>query len=186
MVLSKGLVKNILISRGFVVTKLIVYRNPIPLSALVIVFGVTKISNYIIKTVRHMVAIIKKKPTSFSALIKASKKFELFRVNLATEQEQAGAIQAFEYCFELAKKSVQKVIKKKTGVEPYGSRDIFREAARAGLINDPEVWFKFIDSRNLTSHTYEEDVAFEVIALFPLFSEELQKLIIKLEHFEGN
>jgi len=38
---------------------------------------------------------------NIESLFKAFSKFEEFRQNLDTEQEQAGAIQAFEYCFEL-------------------------------------------------------------------------------------
>lgn len=34
-------------------------------------------------------------------LLKAFNKFENFRHHLNSEQEKAGAIQAFEYCFEL-------------------------------------------------------------------------------------
>jgi hypothetical protein len=45
-------------------------------------------------------------------LLKAVKKFELFRQNLDTEQEQAGAIQAFEYCFELSWKIMKRLLKK--------------------------------------------------------------------------
>ena len=40
-------------------------------------------------------------PMIISPLLKAFGKFEQFRVNLKTEQEQAGAILAFEYCFSL-------------------------------------------------------------------------------------
>jgi hypothetical protein len=40
-------------------------------------------------------------------LLKAFKKFELFRQKLDTEQEQAGAIQAFEYCYELSWKTMR-------------------------------------------------------------------------------
>ena len=129
--------------------------------------------------------MIKEKKTSLTALIKARSKFELFRTNLTTEQEKAGAIQAFEYCFELSWKSMHRIIKKKTTKPLYGPRDIFRESALAGLIDNPEIWFDFMDSRNLTSRTYEEDVAEEVISLFPAFSKELEMLIFKLQEKEN-
>lgn len=38
-------------------------------------------------------------PIIINPLLKTFGKFEQFRVNLKTEQEQAGAIQAFEYSF---------------------------------------------------------------------------------------
>lgn len=37
-----------------------------------------------------------------TSLIKARNKFEQFRQHLNSEQEKAGAIQAFEYSYELA------------------------------------------------------------------------------------
>lgn len=57
-------------------------------------------------------------------LLKAQKKFENFRQNLNTEQEQAGAIQAFEYSFELAWKTLKRVLKHK-GLEVGSPRDTF-------------------------------------------------------------
>lgn len=39
---------------------------------------------------------------NISPLLKAFRKIEEFRNNHNTEQEKAGTIQAFEYCFELS------------------------------------------------------------------------------------
>jgi nucleotidyltransferase substrate binding protein (TIGR01987 family) len=38
-------------------------------------------------------------------------------------------------------------------------RDTIRETAKEGLIEDPKAWFGFLESRNLTSHVYNEKVA---------------------------
>lgn len=40
-----------------------------------------------------------------------------------------------------------------------GSRDASRQAFAEGLIEDGEGWMEMIQSRNLTSHTYNEDIA---------------------------
>ena len=47
-----------------------------------------------------------------------------------------------------------------TGI--YGSRDATREAFSKGLIADGEVWMDMINSRNKTSHTYNEETADEI------------------------
>jgi len=109
-------------------------------------------------------------------LLKAFKKFELFRQNLTTEQEQAGAIQAFEYCFELSWKIMKRLldIRGKIANSP---RETYRMAALEGFIKDPELWFNFLKKRNMTVHTYEEQEAQEVIAVFPEFSHEIKEFL---------
>jgi nucleotidyltransferase substrate binding protein (TIGR01987 family) len=105
-------------------------------------------------------------------LLKAFKKFETFRKNTITEQEKAGAIQAFEYCFELTWKIMKKLLHER-GKIANSPKEAFRMAALEGFIGDPEVWFNFLKMRNLTVHTYEEDEADKVIEILPLFSQEI-------------
>ena len=65
--------------------------------------------------------------------MKAFKKFESFRQNLNTEQEQAGAIQAFEYCYELSWKYMRKLLAVR-GKIVNSPRETFRMAALEGFI----------------------------------------------------
>ena len=106
-------------------------------------------------------------------LLKAIKKFELFRQNLTTEQEQAGA---FEYCFELSWKIMQRLLGVR-GKVANSPKEAFRMAALEGFIKDPELWFDFLKKRNLTVHTYEEEEAREVISVFSSFSKELHDFL---------
>jgi len=39
---------------------------------------------------------------------------------------------------------------------PRTRKELFRVAARDGLVRDPLIWFGFGDARNLTTHTYKE------------------------------
>ncbi len=112
-------------------------------------------------------------------LLKAFKKFESFRQNLNTEQEQAGAIQAFEYCYELSWKYMRKLLAVR-GKIVNSPRETFRMAALEGFITDPEIWFDFIEKRNLTVHTYQEENALKVVNTLPTFSAELQKFLKKI------
>jgi nucleotidyltransferase substrate binding protein (TIGR01987 family) len=113
-------------------------------------------------------------------LIKAQVKFEDFRQKLNTEQEKAGAVQAFEYCFELCWKMLKRVLELK-GISTYSARDAFREGARNAYISDPELWFDFLKKRNLTSHVYNEEVMREVLSILSIFSTEMTSLITKLK-----
>ena len=105
-------------------------------------------------------------------LLKAFKKFEAFRVHTVTEQEKAGAIQAFEYCFELVWKIMKKLLEER-GRIANSPKETFRMAALEGFIQDVEIWFNFLKMRNLTVHTYEENEADKVIEILPLFSQEI-------------
>ncbi len=58
---------------------------------------------------------------------------------------------------------------------------MFRYAAQTGLIQSYEVWSEFAESRNLTSHTYREDVAATVYASAPAFLIEALALLRLLE-----
>lgn len=79
------------------------------------------------------------------------------------EAVRAGVIQNFEVAYELSWKFIQRWIRENRGVDeaehPRTRKDLFRLAARYGLVADPEPWFAYGDARNLTSHTYNETQA---------------------------
>jgi nucleotidyltransferase substrate binding protein (TIGR01987 family) len=76
---------------------------------------------------------------------------------------RAAAIQAFELCFELAWKYLQTRLAE-LGIEANSPRAAFREAGKAGLIDNVEAWLTFVEQRNLTTHTYKSQLADEVYA----------------------
>lgn len=117
--------------------------------------------------------------TNIEPLIKAFDKFERFRPNDKTEQERAGIIQAFEYCFELSWKIMKRLLEER-GQIANSPRETFRMAALEGFISDPEIWFDFLRKRNLTTHTYNENEANEVISICAAFSAEIKMLLNNL------
>lgn len=117
---------------------------------------------------------------NIGSLLKAFNKFEQFRQNLDTEQEQAGAIQAFEYCFELIWKTMKRLLETR-GKIANSPREAFRMAGLEGFIKDPEIWFDFLKKRNITVHTYEGEVAQEVINVFPDFSLEARTFLKNID-----
>lgn len=112
-------------------------------------------------------------------LLKAFEKFEQFRKNDTTEQERAGTIQAFEYCFELSWKVMKRLLAHR-GKIANSPRETFRMAALEGFISDPELWFDFLKKRNLTTHTYNPLEADTVIAVCPAFSKALKAFLDQL------
>lgn len=78
----------------------------------------------------------------------------------------AGAIQKFEFVYELSLKMMKRQIKllaiSEESAELDNFRDILREAAKNGLIEDIDAWFAYRKMRNVTSHTYDEDKALDV------------------------
>ena len=106
---------------------------------------------------------------NIDSLLKAFKRFELFRKIAKSEIEQAGVIQAFKYTFELAWKTMKKILEEKGMKEVY-PRDVFRAAAVGGLINDPEAWFDYLEKRNITSYAYDEDKAELVLSVCENFA----------------
>ena len=114
---------------------------------------------------------------NITPLLKAYHTFDTYRLHIIDEQDRAGAIQAFEFSFELAWKTIKCVLEKK-GIQVRSPRDAFREAANNGLIQESKLWFMFIDKQNLTAHTYQEATAEEIVKIFEPFAQEL-KLPIK-------
>ena len=78
------------------------------------------------------------------------------------ELEEQGLIQAFEYTYELAWNSLKDYLEAQGETEIHGSRDALRLAFKRGLIEDGETWMEMIESRSLTSHTYNEEVAKQI------------------------
>lgn len=98
-----------------------------------------------------------------------------------SELERAGTIQCFEFSYELAWKTARKILIALGKDAANNPRMVFRDAAQNNLINDPEIWFKFIEYRNQTVHIYNEDVANEIFNMLPTFRNELADFINRLE-----
>ncbi len=78
------------------------------------------------------------------------------------ELEKQGLIQAFEYTYELVWNIIKDFFEAQGETGIHGSRDAFRLAFRRGLIKNGKTWMDMINSRTLTTHTYNEDVAEEI------------------------
>lgn len=69
--------------------------------------------------------------------------------------EKEGVIQRFEYCFELAWKTVKDYLEASGFVFAMVTpRQVLKDAFAAKIIEDGQVWIDMLDHRNLLSHTY--------------------------------
>lgn len=123
---------------------------------------------------------MKKSDIDLSSLKSALKAFEdaLEPKNLL---ERDGSIQRFEFTFELAWKTLAKVLQSDQPLEDNSVRGILREGARRNLISNVEKWFEFQTARNQTSQTYDEKVAEQVFAAAKSLPPFVHELIDKLE-----
>lgn len=88
-----------------------------------------------------------------------------------------GAIQRFEFTFELAWK-LMKRLNASAGLESNSPREAIKQAFKNHLISNNILWLDSLEYRNLVSHTYSEETAkriySHILDFVPLF-EELEK-----------
>jgi nucleotidyltransferase substrate binding protein (TIGR01987 family) len=98
---------------------------------------------------------------------------------------RAGVIQNFEFTYELCWKFIKRWLSGNASVEdaenPRSRKELFRLAARFGLIDNLLSWFSYGDARNLTSHTYDENKAETVYETAVDFLEDAKELLKRLQ-----
>jgi nucleotidyltransferase substrate binding protein (TIGR01987 family) len=105
--------------------------------------------------------------------------------NLGGELLRDGAIQCFQYSYELAWKSLKRVLEAEAAspeeLDALPFRDLIRLGAEKGIVNSPEEWFSFREERNISSHTYDEAKAVAVYAMVKRFVPAALILLERLE-----
>ena len=76
-----------------------------------------------------------------------------------SELEMQGLIQGFEFTHELAWNLLKDFLEAQGIAGLIGSRDAIRTAFKNGLLEEGETWMEMIKARNLSSHTYQQDLA---------------------------
>ncbi|NNN21893.1 MAG: nucleotidyltransferase [Acidimicrobiales bacterium] len=98
---------------------------------------------------------------------------------------RAAAIQAFEICFELSWKYLQRRLLE-SGLQVNSPRAAFRESGKAGLLDNVEMWLHFMEQRNLTVHTYQSQLAQELYkTISDSFLPSVQELLASAAESKG-
>ena len=83
--------------------------------------------------------------------------------------EKEGVIQRFEYCFELAWKTVKDYMEASGVVfDVVMPRQVIKDAFAAQVLNDGASWIAMLDHRNLLAHTYNPVVFEQAVAAIHL------------------
>ena len=101
------------------------------------------------------------------ALATLQRALQTARELLLSELEELGLIQAFEFTHELSWQLLKDYLVDQGVSGISGSRDAVREAVLRELLpaGSEDTWMAMIRSRNLTSNTYNPELAREIAAL---------------------
>lgn len=99
---------------------------------------------------------------------------------------RAAAIQAFEFTYELAIKSLRRHLEatepNPAAVEEMSFNEMIRRGYELGLLQaDITAWREFRRDRGTTSHAYDETKALEVFVAIPAFAAEAKFLLARIE-----
>ena len=78
-----------------------------------------------------------------------------------TDIEIDGAIQRFEFTFELAWKAIKYILEQE-GLHCYSPKNCLKEAFSAHLIKNEKTWIDMLGDRNLSVHIYDEKISREI------------------------
>ena len=98
---------------------------------------------------------------SLEKLKKASKKLDDAVREAIDELDRDGAIQRFEFTFEVFWKTLR-IFLEYEGYRCAGPRSCIKEAARRGFLHEAEIVLDMLEDRNKTSHIYDESTAKEI------------------------
>ena len=99
-----------------------------------------------------------------AAFVQLENAVKLFNLRTLSQLEKLGLVKAFEFSHELAWNVMKDYLEYQGVGQIIGSRDATREAFSKGLITEGQLWMDMIVSRNLTSHTYNKDLADKIVS----------------------
>ncbi len=123
---------------------------------------------------------------ALASLFEVIKIYNCDRADLITRDSM---IQRFEYTYSISLKMIKRYFL--TGafvfenIEGMTFNEMIRQANKMGLLrSNLEKWDNFRQKRNLTSHTYDEKIAIEVVSIIEDFALEAKYLLEKLKEIQ--
>ena len=97
-----------------------------------------------------------------------------------TELERAGIIQLFEIAFELSWKLMKDYLETEEIIVK-SPRETIKKAYEIELIENGHIWIDALSDRNLTVHTYDEEMAKKMVEdIVIIYFPELKKIYERL------
>lgn len=111
---------------------------------------------------------------------------EIYKKNPQDTIVRDSLIQRFEFTYSITLKTLRKYFIERAFIVDDVNKLSFNEMVRTAmqlnlLKSDLTKWTEFREMRNLTSHTYDENVALKVSAIVPDFYEEITYLLKELK-----
>ncbi len=101
------------------------------------------------------------------------------------EEIRDSVIQRFEYSYELSWKMLKRQLEMDSPtpaiIDAMDFKNMIRESAQRGFLENPEAWFEYRRQRNITSHAYDEKKAIRVYETALLFVQDAKKLLQHLK-----
>ena len=109
-----------------------------------------------------------------------------YEKDITDTQIRDGLIQRFEFSYEISHKMLKRHLE---AVSPTPEQfdamafaDLIRSANEQGLLlGDWSAWKIYREMRSKTSHTYDAEIAIEVVQVIPAFLEEARHLLKQLQ-----
>ena len=125
----------------------------------------------------------------FSSLRKALDALKRAQVRSASakhdEELRDACIQRFEFSFELSWKMIKRRLERDLAsadqLDGMSFKELMRTAFEAGLIHEVQAWWLYREMRNLSSHTYDAQIAVQVHSVIEGFVSACDFLITQLE-----
>jgi nucleotidyltransferase substrate binding protein (TIGR01987 family) len=109
-----------------------------------------------------------------------------YEMGIADTQIRDGLIQRFEFSYEISHKMLKRYLEAVSPTPEQFDAMAFADLIRSGneqglLLSDWSQWRKYREMRSKTSHTYDEEVAIQVVQGIPAFLEEARYLLKQLQ-----
>lgn len=117
-----------------------------------------------------------------NAVNRLAKGLARYEKDITDTQIRDGLVQRFEFSYKISHKMLKRHLEAVSPTPEQYDGMAFSDLIRSGneqrlLLCDWSKWRNYRDMRSKTSHTYEEDVAVEVVRGIPAFLEEARYLL---------
>ncbi|OOH92336.1 nucleotidyltransferase [Pasteurellaceae bacterium 15-036681] len=104
-----------------------------------------------------------------------------YQTDISDLQIRDGLIQRFEFTYEISHKMLKRYLELTSANPQEFDGMAFQDLIRTGnekslLLGNWQNWKQYRDMRSRTSHTYDEDIALQVVEGIPQFLEEVKFL----------
>ncbi len=125
-----------------------------------------------------------------NAVTRLEEGLDRYQENTEDLQIRDGLIQRFEFTYEIAHKMLKRYLESQSPTPGEFDGADFQYLIRTGnekglLLGDWAKWRVYREMRGKTSHTYDEDIAVEVVEGIPAFLDEARFLLDQLINRTG-